>query len=660
MSNFQTTPDPYTPPIDPYSQPNDDDSGKLLRRGALVVAIFALIAGVAVVLNFSVLDDTADGFATPEAAGEAFFEALGQEDPLGVLQTIAPSEYEAWVKPQTALFGELVRLGVFESDTLNGDQISLGDALKIEVTRPFEFETRQYFEETDELYEVTVIDGQLTITFDENEAALLLGEESPGTEPATSKVTFGPLSVETIEDGESTINNEPLRMMVVKESGSYFLSLGHTIAEYIRVDEGAIEPSYARRLQPAGADSPEEAMNQMMELLLQGRMEAVMATLDPAEFKAVYNYWSLLAGDALDVESQVLNFKAESGFDWDVQFESASENRDGRTQVWLTAMTADITAPGFTANVELRENLLSATGEGAIDGVPTTFDLLIESNDSSAVIDFSFEVDQEFFDGKADINLKAQNALVTATSSEGDINFEALVEEDCLVVTGTVFGEPIDDVQCDLGLGENPLADQLKLDEIFDDMKQLGFHAVERDGKWYIGGVPTITYMAVDILKAIDDEELQQFEDWIDAIAQEIDGSLLLESVASDNFEAVANEIAVAEPDLSPIEEDIDFFADFEANSLAVEATAVITACSVEESFGSQYWTAQVELTNPLSEDIETALVDVRFVSNNTVVGNGTAFFDLLSPGETGSSDAVLYDDVQGDLICEIAGATAY
>ena len=61
-------------------------------------------------------DDEAGGAATPEEAGLAFFEALGNEDLLGMVEVMLPGERDALRGPITDIVEELTRLEVLSDE----------------------------------------------------------------------------------------------------------------------------------------------------------------------------------------------------------------------------------------------------------------------------------------------------------------------------------------------------------------------------------------------------------------------------------------------------------------------------------------------------------------------------------------------------------------
>ena len=95
-------------------------AGKII--GAAVGAVAIVGAGTFAVARIAG-DDDAGGAATPEEAGLAFVEAIGNEDLLGMVDVLLPGEREALRGPLSDIVDELQRLEVLSEDAdASGDQ----------------------------------------------------------------------------------------------------------------------------------------------------------------------------------------------------------------------------------------------------------------------------------------------------------------------------------------------------------------------------------------------------------------------------------------------------------------------------------------------------------------------------------------------------------
>ena len=82
----------------------------------------------------------------------------------------------------------------------------------------------------------------------------------------------------------------------VREDGRWYLSVGYTLAEAARAETGEDIPESG--VAPVGGDTPEDAMDNLLEGLEALDLTRVVAALNPNEFEALQRYAPLFLADA--------------------------------------------------------------------------------------------------------------------------------------------------------------------------------------------------------------------------------------------------------------------------------------------------------------------------------------------------------------------------
>lgn len=485
-------------------------SGAGWGRLALVgtVLVVAVAAGFAIWRALS----GPSGPATPEEAAARLFESGDQEDLLGIIEVMLPSERESLVEPTTDLVGELVRLEVLSDRTIDDDGALAGTSgvtfdfpepgqpgeLAYEIAPLGGSETVQW---------VTVTGGTATVTFDPAVArdglgaALLdrfgddLGED---LEP----------QIDTVDFAEELARGEPLEFAVVEEDGGWYFSVWYTVAGLASDGRG---PDHLAAPTPNGADSPEEAAAQFLRSAIELDVAGAMSTLDPEEFRALYDYWGHVGPDVVEGAQQARREAADGGFDWSVESVSASsEERDGRTVATFDELAVRFTSTAEGAEADLVASV-SADGlsvDGTLLGAPLTL-----------------TVDQDRVTGQGTIEGDAVDIDVDLRTYEGHLQIgpdrlELSREGDCLVLSAD--GER--ELLCDEDLGLNGSSAALDIEEdwqaIGEGARTPGLTMVERDGRWYVSGFPTWIYAMTDVLAVIDRE---QFDELLDSSVELLD-----------------------------------------------------------------------------------------------------------------------------------------
>ncbi len=367
-------PDPGTsvPMAEPAARPGRS-RGKII--GAAVGAVAIVGAGTFAVARMAG-DDEAGGAATPEEAGLAFFEALGNEDLVGMVDVMLPGERDALRGPLTDIVDELTRLEVL-SDEADASAVTGVD---------FVVEDASVVEESTNVGDIVNLTMRADVTGSIDGAELPVGDwirDEFGDELGDIDET------DTAEGGE-------LRLTAVEEDGRWYLSLFHTIAESAREEAGG-EDIPDEGVTPAGGDSPEAAVDVLFDSVEALDIEAMIAALDPGEMQALQRYAPLFLDDA---EAEL----AEAPVEVSITDRSYSVDGSGDTRtVTLDGLAVEATAEDETVSMALRDGCWIVTVPGgeetnsceAADEMPALDEVF---EDPEAIEDFLVDVREAFED----------------------------------------------------------------------------------------------------------------------------------------------------------------------------------------------------------------------------------------------------------------------
>ena len=232
----------------------------------------ALLAGA-----FGVASLTgSDGAGSPEAAVEDLFAAISEEDAIGVLQALAPSEREVLVPLLQRFAAELDRLEVSSDELdlqgLDGVDLDLSE-LQL-ATQPL----------SDDYAVVEVRSARFRSRFDLTDLPLaeaLRGVVLPAAE------TPGPSSSQVSD----------LKLVTVREGGGWYVGVQASVARLAEDEAGVPGPDLTSGGIPErGAASPEEAARQLLTAIY-AQDHRRMIELTPVSESAALHVWgpSILA-----------------------------------------------------------------------------------------------------------------------------------------------------------------------------------------------------------------------------------------------------------------------------------------------------------------------------------------------------------------------------
>ena len=244
---------------------------------AAVVGAVALIGAGVFAVSRVVGDDAAGGADSPEAAGLALLDALDQEDVLGVVDLLLPGERETLRGPLTDLVEELSRTEVLSDDAtlegVSGVEVQIDDG-SVDV-------------------EATNVEDIVNLTISATATATVDGQALPIGDLVLDLAEGEPSELD-IDESESNPLDIPIT--AVREDGRWYLSVGYTLAEAARAGTGEDIPETG--VAPVGGDTPERAMDNMLDGLEGLDLTRVVAALNPNEFQALQRYAPLFLADA--------------------------------------------------------------------------------------------------------------------------------------------------------------------------------------------------------------------------------------------------------------------------------------------------------------------------------------------------------------------------
>ena len=265
--------------VEHHSRPRARREGRH-RRTAGIGATIAALAGAIGFTTVALSGAGTAGAASPEDAVRDFVAATADEDILGMIDVLDPTEVPAARQATErgradAVEADLVSEG-FSLDGLDGLDVSFADVDL--VTESLD----------DGLAVVTFAGGSASWTFDP--AAFPLGADLRDALADELAVTTDTASFAELD--------EPLQLATVERDGRWYVSVSYTVAEYARRASGLELP--ATPLTAVGADSPEAAADEFYSNLVSLDLAGVLASAAPGEGDALLRYAPLLIDAAGD------------------------------------------------------------------------------------------------------------------------------------------------------------------------------------------------------------------------------------------------------------------------------------------------------------------------------------------------------------------------
>jgi hypothetical protein len=312
------------------------------RPLAALVAFMAVLAGAFGVASLG----GSDGASTPEAAVRELFEAMAEEDPIGVLQAVAPSERAVLVPVLRRLADELeghdVASGDLDLNHLAGVRSDLsGLALSVSPLSP-------------DYAEVQVTGGRLQL------AARLA--DLPLASSLRS-VVLG--DVDDPDQGE--IDLRGLTLVAVHEDGGWHVGVQASLANAARDDRPELaQPDFTGAGIPErGAATAEAAAREMIDAIYRNDVRR-MIELTPLDQSTTLHVWGPTLVALADASAD------EAGAQVDQLQLAVSDGDDGTTVVRPTAFRWRAQDGGSSTAVVLRDGCYDITARWDGSGAPTT------------------------------------------------------------------------------------------------------------------------------------------------------------------------------------------------------------------------------------------------------------------------------------------------
>ncbi|MCU1397741.1 MAG: hypothetical protein JWN62_850 [Acidimicrobiales bacterium] len=310
--------------------------GKML--GALVGVVALVGAGTFAISQIS-SNGSSGGASSPKEVGTKLVSSLDGEDLLGVVDLLLPGERETLRQPLLDLSKELTRLQVVDTSVdLNkvpGFDISISNpAVSVDETN------------VSDIADVTV-DASATVTIN--------GKDLPIGKLLVDRVFGGDRPEVDPSPKDADLNTT---FAAVKKDGRWYLSLFYTAAEHARGDQDIPE----KGITPAGASSPDGALDDLIKAGADFDLEGIIASLNPNEAEALQRYAPLFTDSAQsmlddnDVAVKVSNAEY-----------TVSGSGDTR-QVAISRLKVTASATGHDAEFSLQDGCV----KGSVDA--TDFD----------------------------------------------------------------------------------------------------------------------------------------------------------------------------------------------------------------------------------------------------------------------------------------------
>lgn len=266
----------------PMAEPEPESRPARGRRAVLLSLVgAAALLGGGIYGSLSLSGGGSGGASTPADAVTNLLDAAQNSDLLGVLDTLEPAERDAMRSGITSTVDQLRRLGVLSS---SADPSSIsGISLHFSNVKMTTSQIRSG------LAAVTLTSGSVTASVDPGQ--LPLGD-------FTRSVAGSALSKAKPQTKTSPISTGKEAIVTVEENGTWYVSLGYTIAEDARRATGAAGPDPSQSIPAVGAATAEGAVQGFIQALAGLDLQGMVRTTPPDELAALHDYASLYAPQA--------------------------------------------------------------------------------------------------------------------------------------------------------------------------------------------------------------------------------------------------------------------------------------------------------------------------------------------------------------------------
>jgi peptidylprolyl isomerase len=438
---------------------------------------------------------------TPEQAIESFYQAVANGDFIGMAKTLAPGERDVMLDSVVPLLGEMSRLELLESDLdLNKVPGYEGKVEKFTATsKPLR----------DDLAEVRVTGGSFSATFDPNKLPIgkfirdLAGDAMTDSKPTKQSAPLGG-------------SDDPL--VVNKVGNRWYLSLNYNIAEAAR--RGSFDPypvpAKGSGVAPRGADSPEEAVSEMIKAMGKLNVRRMIELVPPDEFAALHDYSGQFIRDATTATE---DFRSVINLNFDPKLKAKSLAGD-RSIVFIedlpTKLNADFDGNSLVFNYANKAFVGSFVGEdgskGNAEWKNNTLVGAFEANDGT-------KLEADYRD----------NCLKLVNDGEEK---KGCGQQGIAKIFSDISGQEIDPSQLNpTGFGLNKQCTGKP------GKPEIGFVAIKRDGKWFVSPSRTMIDSMTAVMKKLDRKDLDCIKEQIEDSINSIQGTVS-DSAVDSTFES--------------------------------------------------------------------------------------------------------------------------
>ena len=335
---------PVTAPAKPRRRP--------MAYAAVVIGLLGLVGG-GVFFARSVKTSSSSGAKTPQAAVQKVFDALANQDGVGVLEALAPGERAAFGSRLQTMASELARLGVLRSG------VDLSDVGGVDL----EFNGLRFTTETlsARFAHVTVVGGRVSYRVDQSKVPI--GDFVRGLIPKGefNQVITGSADVPAGVDAPS--------FTTVKVGSDWYVSLWYSVAESARRDSNLPLPTFGSGIPAVGADSPDVAVEQFLRAAAALDVRKLIELTPLDEAGALHDYAPLFIKDA---ENAAAGARHSFTFRIDSLTTSARPSGD-EAVVKVTKMAFKLSVPGIGLSITSDGRCATIKGNpfgGDIPGAP--------------------------------------------------------------------------------------------------------------------------------------------------------------------------------------------------------------------------------------------------------------------------------------------------
>lgn len=275
-------PDPGAEPGLPPTYVAGPATRRPRRALAAAVAVLAVGAGAFGVLALS----SGDGADSPEAAVEAMFDAIDQEDVIGVLEALDPTE-RAILRPaveQTEEQAERVEVAAKDLDLRKVQGVDL------------QVEGLTYTTEVlgDGYTAVDLTGGTVSSSADLDRMAV------GATVQALLDRDDAQRGGTADRSARDTIELDGVRLVARRSGGGWHVSALYSLAEQVRRTDhpGSEPPAFGRGIAAVGAASPEAVVREALDATIRNDVNRLIELTPPGEMAVLHDYGSFLVQTA--------------------------------------------------------------------------------------------------------------------------------------------------------------------------------------------------------------------------------------------------------------------------------------------------------------------------------------------------------------------------